>query len=493
MNNKRFAASAAAAALLLAGILASCGEAAETPKTAENTPSGEEVTEAVTEYVDPRPALGLEDKDFGGKKYRISCYNPDDAASLFAESTNGEAVNDAVFERNKLLEEKYNFELYVEVTDENYDNQCKAIAKLVQAGDDAFELTYGHVVGSPNNAIAGYYVNLYDIPNLNFENPWWPQQSVKEMTVYNKMFTICSGINYRQLAEAKVIFFNKEMLTANDMEFPYQTVRDGKWTIDKLIAATKGLYHDLNGDGKADENDQFGYATYPQQNGFLVSCNTPVLSPTADGGREISVMTDRTVSLVEQVYSWYYESGDVFLTVDGNKDNKPYVGDVFGSGHAAFAFSKLNVANEHYRSDDISYGVVPQPKFDESQSDYYVFACPSLFSVPMSAQDLDFVGFIFEAMTYYGYYDVIPKFYEITVKGKIADSPDDAEMLSIINDNLTVSFAYCYDNWQGFAHLFNSRMGFTQTKGSKDLASVYQKNLKSATKRLETVLAGFAD
>lgn len=485
MKTRRFTALASAAALLLAALL-SCGEG--TSAAPDNTENDD--TAPATEAVSARPDSGLPDMDFGGAVYRISTYSEGDLNALYAKETNGEAVNDAIYERNSALEEKYNFTFDTRVTNSEYNAHTKEIANLVLANEDAYELVCGHVVATCNNAIAGYYQDLHEVPYLDFSKPWWPAQSVDEMTIYGRMFTICSGITYIQLANAKVIFFNKELLSANDLPLPYDLVRDGKWTIDKLIAQTKGLYQDVNGDGVRGLEDMYGYTTYPSQNGFLVSCKTPVLSPTEDGGREITVMTGRTSSLVEQLYSWYYESGDAFLAVsDTSKDD--YVGNVFGNGHAAYAFSLLKVANQHYRNDNIVYGVVPQPKFDEAQDDYYVFACPSLFSIPLSTENLDFAGFIFEAMTYTGYYDVIPMYYEITLKGKVADSPDDMEMLEIINDHLTVSFAYCYDNWQGFAHLLNSRLGFTQTEGSKDLASMYETYLPSAQARLDAILDGF--
>ena len=66
-------------------------------------------------------------------------------------------------------------------------------------------------------------------------------------------------------------------------------------------------------------------------------------------------------------------------------------------------------------------------------------------------------------------------------------------MLEIINNNLTASFAYCYDNRQGFAHLLGERMRFNKTSGTKDLASAFEKNKKSAQRRLDLVPAGFAD
>ena len=483
------------AALLCAAVmapLAACGGESDAPAPAANAETAaadEGVVEEAAETEPPRPESGLPDTDWGGKSYRISCFHEGDIKTLAVEEMTGEVVDDAIFRRNSELMEKYNFKLDVQLSVSNgdYGAHQNFVKKMIAAGEDAFELIYTHVIGGPNMAVAGYFVDLHEVPNLNFDQPWWPHQSVDEMTVYGRMFTICSGINQAQLSSGKVVFFNKNLLESAGQENPYQDVKDGKWTIDALTARSKGFYIDLNGDGTQNEEDQYGYSTDVRQNGFLVSCNTPVLSPTEDGGREISVLSDRTVTLVEKVYDWYYESNDVMRFNDYDQNVT-----FFSHGKSAYAFSKLS-ASTVYRTSDVIYGIVPQPKFDEAQESYYVFACPSLFGVPLTASDLDFAGFVFEAMTYAGYYDVIPTYYEITLKGKVADSQDDVEMLELINDHLTVSFAYCYDNWEGFAHLFNSRMGFNEKKGNRDMASMYEKNVKKAQKRLDKILAAFSE
>ncbi len=477
---------------MMISFAAACGESAGSSAPAGNaemTGAQDDAVNEAEETETPRPDSGLPDKDWGGRSYRISCWYEEDVKMLYVEEQTGEVVEDAIYRRNSALMEKYNFNLDVQLSVKNGDfvEHQNFVKKLIASGDDAFELIYSHVIGCPNMAVAGYFIDLHEVPYLNFEQPWWPHQSVDEMTVYGRMFTICSGINQAQLSSGKVVFFNKTLLEAAGQQNPYQDVKDGKWTIDDLISRSKGFYIDLNGDGQMDENDQFGYSTDVRQNGFLVSCNTPVLSPTEDGGREISVLSDRTVTLVEKVYDWYYESNDV-MRFNDNYLNESY----FASGKAAYAFNKLS-SSTVFRTSDVIYGIVPQPKFDEAQENYYIFACPSLFGVPLTASDLEFTGFIFEAMTYSGYYDVIPTYYEITLKGKVADSQDDVEMLELINDHLTVSFAYCYDNWEGFAHLFNSRMGFDEKKGSRDLASMYEKYVKNAQKRLDQILAAFAE
>ncbi|MBE6659659.1 MAG: hypothetical protein E7604_14610 [Ruminococcaceae bacterium] len=477
--------------LLASSALLACGDQTEQPAVtnAVTEDSAAVTTEAVTE--DNRPALELPEMDFGGAQYRISSVEQADADSLVVDEINGEAVNDLIFERNAYLCETYNFDFVSEVAEDGTTHE-KAVAKVILAGEDAWELIYGNCVLTCNNAIDGVYANWYEVPHVDFDQPWYPAQTVEQMTINDKMFTVASGINYKQLDSAKVLIFNKNMLAANDLETPYQSVLDGTWTMDRLISQTKDLYQDINGDSKRDLGDQYGFITHPEQNGFLMSCNAQVLSKTADGGLEFSVVTDKMASLVEKLYGWYYESGDVFLgSFRANEDD--FSPKVFIEGRAAYTFAHLSHAPTYYRESDINYGIAPMPKFDEQQESYYVFACPSMFSVPISCQNLEFAGFVFEAMTYYGYYDVTPAYYELTLQGKIADSQDDVAMLEIINNNLTASFAYCYDNWQGFAHLLGERMKFNKNSGTKDLASAFEKYKKSAQRRLDTVLAGFAD
>ncbi len=467
---------------VLLGCAVSCGEqSAQDPIDTKTDVSTAESISAVEEE-ENLLALHLPERDFGGSSYRILCYQQADRDSLYSDAVQGEVVNDAVFNRNLQLTEQYNFNFQVDIE----ADQDASVRRFIMAGEDAYELIYGHVVTTCNNAIEGLFRNLYAVPNLDFSKPWWPAQSVEQMTVYDRMYTICSGINYNQLAASKVLFFNKDILASHDIELPYDAVRNGTWTMEKLIGATRGVYEDLNSNGEKDAEDLFGFSTYSTQNGFLLSCDTQILSPTADGGREITVMSDKMADLVDKLYSWYYETNDV-LPINGEEN----LCGLFGNGHAAYTFGHLRHATMYYRNDDIAYGIAPMPKYDEAQENYYVFACPSLFSIPISAENEDFAGFVFEAMTYLGYYDVIPAYYEITLKGKIADSKDDAEMLSIINDHLTVSFAYCYDNWEGFAHLLGSRLNFTEKRGNMNLASVYEKYKKTAQRRLDAVLKGF--
>lgn len=476
--------------LLSASALIACGEEASTITTdpvQTNAPMTE--TAAVTEI--NRPSLELPEMDFGGVPYRIYTTYQSEALALIADDITGEPVNDIIYERNAMLTEQYNFVFDASWSTDEVQHR-KDVAASVLAGEDAWELISGACVYTCNNAVEGIYRNLYEIPYLNFSKAWWSQQSVEEMTLNGKMFTTLSSVNYKPLANASVIFFNKKLLDAHDMELPYQWVLDGKWTLDRLMTETKGFYRDLNGDSLRDPNDQFGFITHPEQVGILTACGTQVLAKTDDGGLEFTVLSDKMATLVGNLYSWYYESGDVFLTTFRVAE-EDFTANIFKKENTAYSYGQLNYAPSYYRDSSISYGVAPMPKYDEKQDSYYTLAYPNLFSVPITCQNTELAGFVFEAMTYYGYYDVSPAYYELTLQGKIAEAQEDVAMLEVINNSLTASFAYCYDNWQGFAHLLGERMRFTRTSGTKDLASAFEKYKKSAQKRLDLVIAGFAD
>ena len=78
-------------------------------------------------------------------------------------------------------------------------------------------------------------------------------------------------------------------------------------------------------------------------------------------------------------------------------------------------------------------------------------------------------------------------YYEVTMKARIADEPDDAEMLQLLADTRTIGFAYAYE-LPG-----NNMIEDLINNGSMGVASYLQKITKNAGKQLDKLLANFAD
>ena len=102
------------ASLALLMLLASCGDAGSQPvQTQAVTESGTDAVESVT--IDPTAIYepNIEAVDYGGDIFNIIYGDNDFEPNLdvCAESTNGEPLNDAIYNRNLALKEKYNIDI----------------------------------------------------------------------------------------------------------------------------------------------------------------------------------------------------------------------------------------------------------------------------------------------------------------------------------------------------------------------------------------------
>ncbi|MBQ3126277.1 MAG: hypothetical protein IJC15_04335, partial [Clostridia bacterium] len=101
----------------------------------------------------------------------------------------------------------------------------------------------------------------------------------------------------------------------------------------------------------------------------------------------------------------------------------------------AMLFDELNAANM-----ESEYGIVPNPKFDETQENYY--HCPdihtSMVTIPSAnaTEDLERLGILLEALAYESHKTTYPAYYETIIKLRRAVVPELGEMMDIIKDSI---------------------------------------------------------
>ena len=71
------------------------------------------------------------------------------------------------------------------------------------SGDDAFDVAFGHDILLPRASLDGAFVNLYNVPYLDFTAPWWFSYGMKEFTVLGQCYTGFSFLSYRGLATGR--------------------------------------------------------------------------------------------------------------------------------------------------------------------------------------------------------------------------------------------------------------------------------------------------
>ena len=127
---------------------------------------------------------------------------------------------------------------------------------------------------------------------------------------------------------------------------------------------------------------------------------------------------------------------------------------------------------------DPGYGVLPNPKLDENQESYWHMAegeaC--LMALPADADNIEKTDVL---LTYWAYSsdEVVEAFYETTLKHKRLDTPDDAEMLDIIRENMRYELGVLMD--------FGIQAVLNESFNNGNLMSTYQKNSKRIEKIIE--------
>ena len=176
--------------LLLASLLMTAGCTAENPKTNDTTSNTADTaetsdTDTETEQTEIDYVSGLPSADYDGKAFRVDSANTlvgiDSATTInIAEELTGEVVNDALYNRDRYLEQQYN--VVVENTI-NETRDASVFQKGVLAGDTGFEVAFGDV-GS-----YGFYVVIKGccypmnfVENVHLDREYWNQAANKAMT-----------------------------------------------------------------------------------------------------------------------------------------------------------------------------------------------------------------------------------------------------------------------------------------------------------------------
>lgn len=112
-----------------------------------------------------------------------------------------------------------------------------------------------------NNSFDGNYVNLCDVSPINFTDPWWADRIMESSKIGDKLYMAlgCADPQYWDCVYA--MYCNKRLEEKYNVPDMYELVRDGKWTLDKLMELSELASADLNVDIVMDDNDQYGYLT----------------------------------------------------------------------------------------------------------------------------------------------------------------------------------------------------------------------------------------
>jgi len=160
----------------------------------------------------------------------------------------------------------------------------------------------------------------------------------------------------------------------------------------------------------------------------------------------------------------------------------------FMEGRILFTNAGMNRVSL-FRSMDTDFGIIPSPKFDETQPQYLDTVSPyqaTTLSVPAAAADLEQVGIITDALCAESHYTLIPAYYDVQLKTKLARDDDSGEMLDIIFSTRTFPLDLMY-GWGDLATLFANAMKTNNT----NITSAVEKNAPKVQKAMQKTIDAY--
>ena len=480
------------AILMLVSFAVSCGKAEPADTTVATTTAAVEgdTTSATTpgETEPPKAFDSVPAQQLGGT-FHVRYAMADNCFEDFhAETLNGDVKNDLIYQRNSMVEEKLGVDVQISWNEyPEINNECKM---QIQSGSHDFDLFGGHRT-SLALSYQGFQYDLAKIPTLNLDGEWWDRDYVEAVTVNDSVYTVIGDAAISTLLFVSSMTFNKNLMDEANIAYPYDLVREGKWTLDALRTMTTDFGDDLNGDGRyIRENDRFALIGWGTESSYSLfySCDFAFVNRNAAGDPALEFDTDKLVSILEKNLDiWIREN--VYLhtgTADAKEHELTYT--MFAENRALFSDIVLSKIGTFYSAMDNDFGIVPPPKYDEQQDGYAAYlgyTIPVLF-ISAGTPDPERTGTVMEALCTASYDNVTPQMYEIVTKLKNARDEDSSEMIEIIIRNKFIDTAHFYDIL-GYGSMARTVMT-TQNHSIASLAKTYE---RVAAKEWEKIMSGF--
>lgn len=477
MNKKRTLALLLALLMLSSGMV-SCSDtpadpAEETKKeTTDNaaTPSGETDTEEEYSILSTLPEYNFNGATITALAEPNSWWQ---CTTLAAEEMTGETLNDAIFDRNSAFMDGYQVDFKViESTGITSD-----IRTAVSSGDTVYDFAAPSLdVGA---ALAGedQIINLNTIESIDFTNQAWDQNAVKYFSIANKLYYGVSDISLGKNETTWIYFFNKNLLNEYGLENPYDLVREGKWTFDKSLEMMAAASHDTNGNGEPDQGDRFGLETHDTNYyALMIAAGQPF--SIKDETEDIPV-----VNVGSEMYVTVYDKIKDFFT-DKTQTVSSGTGENFIAGDALLSGQVMGCVRLFREMED-DFGIIPVPKYDEAQSQYYSYMIPyevHAAIIPVSAADAERSGAAIQALSILSAHYLTPAYYETVITGKGLRDMDSWEMLDLILDSAIYDLGRMYD-WGGFASGISSSLS-----NKRELSSSYKRKAKAIQSSLDETI-----
>lgn len=472
--------------LLVAIMLASCSESTVNDETADNADSSninatesQSETEEETEY---KAFSEINVEKYDGRALNLMASpNDERQIDIVVEELNGSTLNDAIYQRNKAMEDIFDIRMNCVANVDCYVGQI--IDKNVLAGSMEYDFYFGNIVDDTvGYMLKGDFLDINKLSEVNLNNQWWDQTARTGLSIGNRNFLVTGDISPTSLLASEAILFNKQLFDNYGIEEPYDMVFEGTWTLDAMASLIDKMNIDLDGDGVINtDKDLLSYI------GWSPDCCCALFYGAGGYYSEkdendnpyISYDQEKVVNIFEKIGKITNHS-NAFLGTGGATEHVALF-NIFKEGRAFFCGIQFWKVDLFLREMEDDYGILPEPKYDEAQAEYSTglndHVPMIIVPVNIAEGDMPFVGKMIEAMGAYNFDNVTPIMYDVIAGSRNVRDEKSAEIVNIIIRNR----AYDYELYM--------HSDFSQTiivtNKCENVVSFLQSSAKVASKIME--------
>lgn len=398
-------------------------------------------TETETETQSPNPHWDAVVKtDLGGievngesNEYDSNFYNV-----LDWDEYSGDRLNDAVYDRNRYIEEQLNCTLVVNRS----NDPNKALEQAVLGGTGDVELVYSLMAYSGGILTAGMLKPFNAIDTVDISQPYWDQGGIRDLAIRGQMYHGYLDFGFDHYDSMAVLFYNGKIVEEYNLEDPYDLFMNQEWTTAKMLELLQNVSADLDGDGAYKlGTDMYGFAgrEYFFEPIQFASGVDIITWDMEKDNFSFNMTDDRFLQVTEAISSIFHS---------GNKDFVNY--SDYDLGRTAFQNGKVLIYSrllgdfKQLRENEDDYGIMAFPRYDYNNeyTSYFVQNPTTLYLASAVGDDngdgeADYseIGLFLQAIGAYTYDFTMEEYTEKAVIGKGLRDEKSVEIFKIMIQN----------------------------------------------------------
>lgn len=418
-----------------------------------------------------------------------------------------DTLNTAINDRNNLVSERFGVTFEEERT-ESASAMLATLRENAVAGVSAYDFVMPYMGDAAKIAQDGYFYDLRTLENMHLDEPYYDQGSVQGLSIGGKNYFVTGDLSLLAYDVTHVLLFNKDMIRDNGLDNPYQLVENGTWTIDKLHEMARKITGDTDGESGMSHKDTYGFLV---NTNFVSSMfigsghrfstkdqnDEPILAVYSEGATNVF---DKIFNLVndEKASGQIDNSAKGFASsaVADGKTVWEAATEAIASKRALFRAVSLNsiLALGEY---DCNFGVLPAPKYDETQDEYYcrvstIYA--TCVAIPNNVEDAEMSSVIVDALMQASTGTVKNAYIEVIMKERKIQDDESEAMIDRIFASRVYDFGSVY-NWGGSyeweANTITGFMNVVAFSGTNTFVSTWQSIEASVQAAMDNTIATY--